>query len=79
MFDLTTQESDIVHFLNFRIISSEYAITVDQTKHILSMVEPFSPLLQKFTPANTPMRTDSGYEEEYANAIPATKAELAFL
>lgn len=43
------------------------------------MVEPFYPRLQKFTPTKTPMRTDSEFEQEFADAIPATKAELALL
>lgn len=79
MFDITAQEGNTIKFLNLRIIISSHAITMDQTKHILSMVEPFFPRLEKFSRTNLPMRTDKEYEKEYASCIPATKAELALL
>lgn len=79
MFDITAQEGNKIKFLNLRIVSFEHAATMDQTKHILSMVEPFFPRLEKFSRKNLPMRTDNEYECEYASCIPATKAELALL
>ena len=76
MFDITTQEGPIINFLNLRIISSQTAISIDQTKHILDMVESHFPRLQHFTKIHTPMRTDKSFESEFADAIPTTKSEL---
>lgn len=39
MFDITTQEGNIISFLNLRIISFYTAISIDQTKHILETVD----------------------------------------
>ena len=76
MFELTTQEGSVIKFLNLRIISSEKVISLDQTKHILDTVEQYFPKLQHWKKVNTPMRTDSKFEEEYAEAIPASAKEL---
>ena len=40
------------------------------------MVEPYFPRLQKFTPVNTPLRTDKTFEEEYASAGPCNPSDL---
>ena len=79
MFDITTQEGNIISFLNLRIISSDTAISIDQTKHILETVEPFFPRLQHFSKVHTPMRTDKNFEVEYADAMPTTKEDLTAL
>ena len=76
MFDLTSQEDDVIKFLNLQIVSSSNAVSIDQTRHIIDMVEPYFPRLQKFQKINTPMRTDKDFEDEYANSIPATDDEL---
>ena len=74
MFDITTQEEHIINFLNLQIITSDHAISLDQTQHILDLVEPFFP--HHFHKINTPMRTDKKFEIEYASVLPATKDEL---
>ena len=79
MFDITTQEGSIINFLNLRIISSPTVISIDQTKHILEMMEPHFPRLQHFFKINTPMRNDKLFEIEYADALPMTKEELQTL
>ena len=77
MFEITTQEGLIINFLNLRIINSSNAISIDQTKHILEMVEPHFPRLQHFKRVKTPMRTDKAFEEEFfENSQPATSDEL---
>ena len=45
LFDITTQEGEVINFLNLRIIQSKHAISFDQTQHILDMVEPYFPCL----------------------------------
>ena len=72
MFDITTQEGPIINFLNLRIISSPTALSIDQTKHVLEMVEPHFPRLQHYSKVHTPMRTDKLFESEYADALPTT-------
>lgn len=79
MFELTTQEGPVINFLNLRIVSSANTISLDQTKHVLEIVEPYFPRLQNWKKINTPMRTDSKFEEEFADAVPATAEELKTL
>ena len=79
MFDITVQEGNTINFLNLRIVSSPYAISMDQTKHILNTVAHFFPRMQQWTKKNTPIRTDKEYEKEYSECISATKAELTLL
>ena len=43
------------------------------------MVEPHFPRDSSFSKINSPFRTDRGYEQERANAIPATPSELSIL
>ena len=76
MFDITTQEGNIINFLNLRIVSSTTAISIDQTKHILELVEPHFPRLQHFSKTHTPMRTDKMFEYEFADALPTDKEDL---
>ena len=76
MFELTTQEGSVIKVLNSRIISSDKVISLDQTKHILDTVEQYFPKMQHWKKANTPMRTASKFEEEYADATPPPTKEL---
>lgn len=79
LFDITTQEGNAINFLNLQIIQSKHAISFDQTEHILEMVEPFFPSLQKFTPINTPLPTDKKFEDQFEAAGPCTANELKLL
>ena len=76
MFDITPQEGTVINFLNLQIVTSDTAISIDQTQHILDMVEPYFPRLQHFSKTNTPMRTDKQFEIEYADSLPTTKEDL---
>ena len=78
-YDLTTQEGMILNYLNLQIIQSAAGISIDQTKHILEMVEPHFPKGSSFTHTDTPFWTDKSYETELLDAIPATPAELQLL
>ena len=78
-FEITFQESNVLHYLNLQIIQSEYGISFDQTKHILDMVEPHFPRGSTFTKVNSPFRTDREYESELATATPASQSELQLL
>ena len=78
-FSITTQEGPVLKYLNLRIIQSEAGISIDQTQHILDMVQPHYPKNSNFTKTDSPFRTDRSYESEIINAIPSTKEELALL
>ena len=78
-FKITTQEGPELNYLNLHIVQSNYGISFDQTQHILDMVEPHFPRDSSFSKVNFPFCTDRGYEQELANAIPVTPAELAIL
>ena len=84
LFDITTKEGTILSYLNLRIIQSEYGISYDQTDHIQRKI------VNKYFPpskigdstlkaVHTPFRTDSAFETELLETLPATGTELLAL
>jgi hypothetical protein len=80
-FDITIQTGTAVKYLNNRIIQSDLGISYNQTEHIKHKI------IQKHFPpqkigdsmmkeVHTPFRTDSQYEIDLAEQLPATKEEL---
>ena len=78
-YDITIQDGAILKYLNLQIIQSDAGISIDQTQHILKMLEPHYPKSSKFTKTDIPFRTDKEYETEMMDAIPASPSELALL
>lgn len=78
-FKVTVQEGDEISFLNYRIIQSVHGISVDQTQHIIDMVNDFLPPDVKVKATNTPLRSDKQFNEEVFLSVPATPAELKSL
>lgn len=83
-FDITTKTGVILKYLNLQIIQTSYGISYDQTEHIEDKV------LKKYFPADkiadshpkrvhTPFRTDSQFEIDLLEQLPATGKELKAL
>lgn len=70
------QDGPVFQFSNFRIISTEHGISIDQTAAILSSIERFYDPDEKFVKTNIPMRTDKQFEEEMYLALPLQKDDL---
>lgn len=82
LFDVTTEVGTIRHYLNLRIIQSSFGISYDQTKHIEQTIVPkfFPPeSTERLKSVHTPFRTDSKYEAELCEQLPATEDELKLL
>lgn len=75
-FGTTTQTGTVLSYLNYRIIQSTHAISVDQTDFIQSIVNQYIPATTKSTKIDTPLRTDRNFDNEIKNSIPATEQEL---
>ena len=60
-FDVKVQEGYVLKYLNLRIFQSPLGFSVDQTDHILILVNGWFPT-GKFIKVNTPFRADSKYE-----------------
>lgn len=80
-FDITTCTGPLLKYLNTRIIQSEFGVSYDQTEHIEHKI------IKKHFPddkigdsimkeVHTPFRTDSQYEIDLSEQLPATKEEL---
>ena len=78
-FKVTVQKGDVISFLNYRIIQSGHGISVDQTPHILEMVDKFLGKEEKVTSTTTPLRSDKQFNEEVFMSVPATPSELKSL
>lgn len=78
-YDITMQEGPILQYLNLQIIQSDAGISIDQTQHILKMLEPHYPKGSPFTKTDIPFRTDRAYEQELSDAVPASSSELQLL
>ena len=78
-YDITMQEGPILKYLNLQIIQSDAGISIDQTQHILKMLEPHYPKSSHFTKTDIPFRTDKDFEMEMMDAIPASPTELKLL
>ena len=76
-FNLTRQEGPELKYLNFRIIQSEFGISMDQTRHIReSIIDPWFGTSTNVRTADTPFRTDSQFEQDLAEVLPASPDEL---
>jgi len=78
-YGITMQEGPVIKYLNLQIIQSDAGISLDQTQHILKILEPHYPQNSTFTRTDIPFRTDRDYEQELMNAIPASPSELKLL
>jgi hypothetical protein len=78
---VTHKEGEVLQYLNFRIISTEQGVSFDQTKHIKDNVISifFNEEEERFKTQDTPFRTDSTFERELQESLPATGKELARL
>ena len=65
-----------INYLNFKLIQSEHGISMDQTDHILRMVELYFGPKYMTCRIDTPLRTDKQFEIDISQDIPATTAEL---
>ena len=69
------QEGSVLKYLNFRIFQSPIGFSIDQTDHIMEIVNEWFPT-GKFRNVDTPFRTDSSYEKELLAALPLTGNSL---
>ena len=79
-FEIKVQEGSVLKYQNFRICQSPLGFSVDQTDHIIEIVNEWLPD-GKFMKFDTPFSTDSTYEKELMTALPLTlntlhKAEI---
>eukprot|EP00956_Cyclotella_meneghiniana_P008309 scaffold11091_cov47-Cyclotella_meneghiniana.AAC.1 len=84
MFDITTKEGEKFQYLNLDIIQTEHGISYDQTDHIRRKIinkyfPPDKISESKLKPVHTPFRTDSDYEKDLAEQLPASEDELKIL
>ena len=75
-FGTTTQTGHVINYLNYRIIQSSHAISIDQTDFILSILDLYLPRSTKHPRIDTPLRTDKQFDVEIVNSVPATPSEL---
>jgi len=75
-FGVTSQNGDIIHYLNYRIIQSAHGISIDQNKFILDIVHQYIPAKSKCPKIDTPLRTDRQFDQEVLESTPATPKEL---
>ena len=78
-FKVTTQEGTILKYLNFRIIQSDSGVSIDQTDHILDLVNSYIPVDTKLSPVDTPLRTDRQFQTEVGASLPSSPSELKSL
>ena len=62
-FEMKVQEGSVLKYLNFRICQFPLGFIIDQTYHIMELVNEWFPT-GKFRNVDTPFRTDSSYEKE---------------
>ena len=78
-FGITTQEGPVLSYLNMRIVQSSHGISYDQTEHIQNnIINYFFPpdSCEKIKAAHTPFRTDSQFETDLAEQLPAQGKDL---
>ena len=75
-FGVTSQKDNIIYYLNYRIIQSQYAISIDQTQFIIDIVRNYIPANSKCPRVDTPLRTDRQFDLEILESVPATPSEL---
>ena len=79
---VTVQDGHILKYLNLRIIQTDQGISFDQTHHIkTNIVDEWFPAskTERIKSADTPYRTDSEYERQLQEQLPATGTVLADL
>ena len=81
-FEMKLQEGSVLKYLNFRIFQSPLGFSIDQTDHIMELVNEWFPT-GNFRNIDAPFRTDSPYEKELLAALPLTghslhKAEMEY-
>ena len=70
-FDIKFQEGYFLKYLNLRICQSHLGFSIDQTDHIMELVNEWFPT-RKFRKVDTPFSTDSAHEKELMAALPLT-------
>ena len=81
-FDMKAQEGSVLKYLNFRIFQSPLGFSIDQTDHIMELVNEWFPT-RNFRNIDTTFQTDSSYEKELLAALPLIgnalhKAEMEY-
>ena len=61
-FEMKGQEGSVLKYLNFRVLQSPLGFIIDQTDHIMELVNEWFPT-EKFRNIDTPFCTDSSYEK----------------
>ena len=61
-FEMKVKEGSVLKYLNFRVFHSPISFSVDQTDHIMEMVNKWFPT-EKFRNVDTHFWTDSAYEK----------------
>ena len=84
LFSITTKEGTTLSYLNLRIIQTEHGISYDQTDHIRrKIIAKYFPSSKigdsKLKAVHTPFRTDSDFEKDLVEQLPATGDELKAL
>ena len=72
---MKVQELYVLKYLNFRIFQSTLGLSIDQTDHIMELVNEWFPTV-KFRNVDTPFWTDSSYKEELLADLPLTGHDL---
>jgi len=75
-FGVTSQKGNIIHYLNYQIVQSKEAISIDQSLFILDIVNYYIPPHVKCPKTDTPLRTDRQFDKEILDSTPATSKEL---
>ena len=79
--NVTAQTGPVLNYLNLRIIQSPHGISIDQTDHIRTTILDawFKGPSDQIKTAPNPYRTDSQFEADLAESLPASDEELAQL
>jgi len=75
-FGVTSQQGNVIHYLNYQILQSKEAISIDQTLFILDIVNMYIPSHVKCPKIDTPLRTDRQFDKEILDSTPANQKEL---
>ena len=80
--NLTAKSDTVLEYLNLRIVQTDAGISYDQTEHIQNtIVNKFFPpqSTERLKTVHTPFRTDSEFENDLVEQLPATGDELKAL
>jgi len=75
-FGVTSQQGSIIHYLNYQIIQSTRAISIDQSMFILDIINHYIPANTKCPKIDTALRTDRQFDKEILESIPVSPSEL---